>query len=107
SIGLLEFSKLMPAEPGANDGPPESIFSPATAPPLASAAATAASSAGAVAARSQAAAPAPVDAEVAKLKEQLSRHPQDERPRGTSALQMRIGLFRLIQGAAYRSFRES
>lgn len=30
-----------------------------------------------------------------------------KRPRGTSRLQMRIGLFRLIQGAAYRCFRES
>lgn len=29
------------------------------------------------------------------------------RPRGTSRLQLRIGLFRLIQGAAYRCFRES
>jgi Ca2+-binding EF-hand superfamily protein len=30
-----------------------------------------------------------------------------KRPRGTSRLQMRIALFRLIQGAAYRCFRES
>ncbi len=49
-----------------------------------------------------------IDAEVARLKELLAQHPQEnEKERGTSRLQMQIGLFRLIQGAAYRSFRES
>ncbi|MBD2211238.1 EF-hand domain-containing protein [Nostoc linckia FACHB-104] len=47
------------------------------------------------------------DKEVARLKELLAQHPQDQKERATSRLQMQIGLFRLIQGAAYRSFRES
>ncbi|MCM0590020.1 MAG: EF-hand domain-containing protein [Gloeotrichia echinulata DVL01] len=45
--------------------------------------------------------------EVVRLKELLAQHPQDQKERATSPLQMQIGLFRLIQGAAYRSFRES
>lgn len=48
-----------------------------------------------------------IDAEVARLKQLLAQHPQTETRRGTSRLQMQIGLFRLIQGAAYRCFRES
>ncbi|MGB3641300.1 MAG: EF-hand domain-containing protein [Rivularia sp. (in: cyanobacteria)] len=47
------------------------------------------------------------NAEVARLKELLAQHPQEQKERGTSRLQMQIGLFRLIQGAAYRCFRES
>ena len=47
------------------------------------------------------------NAELAQLKELLDKHPQSEKARGTSRLQMQIGLFRLIQGAAYRCFRES
>jgi len=52
---------------------------------------------------------APTDSnpEIARLKELLAQHPQSEKKRGTSRLQMQIGLFRLIQGAAYRCFRES
>ena len=52
---------------------------------------------------------APTDSnpEIARLKQLLAQHPQGEKKRGTSRLQMQIGLFRLIQGAAYRSFRES
>ena len=45
--------------------------------------------------------------ELERLKALLALHPQDEKVRGTSRLQMQIGLFRLLQGAAYRSFRES
>ena len=45
--------------------------------------------------------------ELTQLKELLAKHPQNEKVRGTSCLQMQIGLFRLIQGAAYRCFRES
>ena len=45
--------------------------------------------------------------EVAHLKQLLAQHPQEQKERGTSRLQMQIGLFRLIQGAAYRCFRES
>ena len=45
--------------------------------------------------------------ELARLKALLAQHPQNQKMRGTSPLQMQIGLFRLIQGAAYRCFRES
>lgn len=47
------------------------------------------------------------DSELERLKALLARHPQNEKVRATSRLQMQIGLFRLIQGAAYRCFRES
>jgi Ca2+-binding EF-hand superfamily protein len=53
------------------------------------------------------AAPSEINAEVANLKKLLFQHPQGETKRGTSRLQLQIGLFRLIQGAAYRCFRES
>ena len=45
--------------------------------------------------------------EITKAKEVLAQQPAPEGKKGTSKLQMQIGLFRLIQGAAYRSFRES
>jgi len=47
--------------------------------------------------------------ELAQLREQLTQNPQSpsQKKSGTSRLQMQIGLFRLLQGAAYRSFRES
>jgi Ca2+-binding EF-hand superfamily protein len=47
--------------------------------------------------------------ELAQLREQLVQHPNspNQKKSGTSRLQMQIGLFRLIQGAAYRCFRES
>ena len=45
--------------------------------------------------------------ELDRLKALLAQHPQNEKIQGTSRLQMQIGLFRLIQGAAYRCFRES
>src|SRR4028119_2239277 len=51
--------------------------------------------------------PSDCNREIARLKELLAQHPQAQKKRGTSRLQMQIGLFRLIQGAAYRSFRES
>jgi len=46
---------------------------------------------------------------VAELRELLVPHSQpcSQKGRGTSRLQMQIGLFRLLQGAAYRCFRES
>lgn len=49
----------------------------------------------------------PIETETAQLKGLLAKHPQSGSKRGTSRLQMQIGLFRLLQGAAYRSFRES
>lgn len=51
--------------------------------------------------------PSDCNREIAQLKELLAQHPQADNKRGTSRLEMQIGLFRLIQGAAYRSFRES
>ena len=45
--------------------------------------------------------------EIERLKALLSLHPREEKAQGTSRLKMQIGLFRLLQGAAYRSFRES
>ncbi|GAB1544362.1 hypothetical protein NUACC21_70380 [Scytonema sp. NUACC21] len=45
--------------------------------------------------------------EVRRLQELLTQHPSSTQKKGTSRLQMQIGLFRLIQGAAYRCFRES
>jgi len=42
-----------------------------------------------------------------QLTEQLVQQSQSEKKCGTSRLQMQIGLFRLLQGAAYRCFRES
>ncbi len=48
-----------------------------------------------------------INPEILRLQQLLAQHPPDEKPRGTSRLQMQIGLFRLIQGAAYRCFRES
>lgn len=47
------------------------------------------------------------DSELVRLKELLAKHPTSEQRRGTSRLQMQIGMFRLLQGAAYRCFRES
>ena len=47
------------------------------------------------------------NSELERLQALLALHPGDEKVRGTSRLQMQIGLFRLIQGAAYRCFRES
>ncbi|NJM70263.1 MAG: ERV1/ALR-related protein [Scytonema sp. RU_4_4] len=48
-----------------------------------------------------------IDSEVGRLQQLLSQHPQSEQQCGTSRLQMQIGFFRLLQGAAYRCFRES
>jgi len=47
------------------------------------------------------------DSEITRLQVLLAKHPQEEVKSGTSVIQMQIGLFRLIQGAAYRCFRES
>ena len=50
-----------------------------------------------------------IASEVTQLQDILTQQVKDDcgRKRGTSRLQMQIGLFRLIQGAAYRCFRES
>lgn len=110
SIGFDEFCQLAQAVPTRPSGALE------TAAPLASAGATAAAIAGEVEARERAeaeAAPAAdepqatVEVEIARLREQSARHSEAGKVRGTSVLQLQIGLFRLIQGAAYRCFRES
>ncbi|MCY1060107.1 EF-hand domain-containing protein [Nannocystis sp. SCPEA4] len=112
SIGFAEFCQLAQAVPTRPSGALE------TAAPLGSPAANAAAIAGAVDARERAesepeAAPAAdepqatVEVEIARLREQNARDSQAGKVRGTSILQLQIGLFRLIQGAAYRCFRES
>lgn len=112
SIGFDEFCQLAQAVPTRPSGALE------TAAPLASAGATAAAIAGEVEVRERTeAAPAPasgtderqatVEVEIARLREQNARSSEAGKVRGTSVLQLQIGLFRLIQGAAYRCFRES
>jgi Ca2+-binding EF-hand superfamily protein len=44
---------------------------------------------------------------LAQLPDSITQHSPSEKIRGTSRFQMQIGMFRLIQGAAYRCFRES
>jgi Ca2+-binding EF-hand superfamily protein len=117
AIDFAEFCKLAPKAPAAR--PRDAALGAAgMALPLASPAATAAAIAGEVAAREQPraapaaapppdAAPATVELELARLRDQLARHAQEDKVRGTSILQFQTGLFRLIQGAAYRCFRES
>ena len=112
SIGFAEFCQLAQAVPTRPSGALE------TAAPLGSPAANAAAIAAAVDARERAE-PAPesspaadepqatVEVEIARLREQNARNSQAGKVRGTSMLQLQIGLFRLIQGAAYRCFRES
>ncbi len=120
SIDFDEFCKLVPEESeseistGYTDSP---IFSASETQTSTSSANTADAIAGTIAAgmdtsvdtASSTAAETPLvtEPEVARLKELLAQHPQSESKRGTSRLQMQIGLFRLLQGAAYRSFRES
>lgn len=107
SINFEEFCKLVPEESaqttGYQDSPapvvtpiPPSTTTHATTETPAPQAETAPPSA-----------TTEINAEIARLKGLLAQHPQNEVKRGTSLLQMQIGLFRLIQGAAYRCFRES
>lgn len=110
SINFEEFCQLVPDEltsTGYKDSP---IPPAATLKPIDIAPTTAAPTNVTVTAAPETAspeAPTEVNAEVARLKGLLAQHPQKESKRGTSRLQMQIGLFRLIQGAAYRCFRES
>lgn len=131
SIGFEEFCKLVPdgidtqnyAAPAAPAGAtfpatfsatspttsPIELVSTATANVTAAIASTGAASGQAAESsdRVQPATDPESNPELAQLKELLAQHPQNEVVRGTSRLQMQIGLFRLIQGAAYRCFRES
>ena len=115
SIDFTEFCKLAPEAPAAGGSALDSI---AAAAPLGSPAATAAAIAGAVEARTQPqpepvlvptleAAAVTVEAELKLMRDQIARQQQEDKVRGTSILQLQIGFFRLIQGAAYRCFRES
>ena len=100
SISFMEFCQLLPEQaetPGiAAPHTTEQAAPPSMVAPKASGAPTAIKDS------------APQsNTELERLQTLLARHPQQEKARGTSRLQMQIGLFRLIQGAAYRCFRES
>lgn len=117
AIDFAEFCKLAPeaaaARPqnAATTATPAAAATPAaTATPAAAtpaAAATLAATAASTDSAEPVATPATVEIEITRLKAQLARQAGEEKIRGTSTLQFQIGLFRLIQGAAYRSFRES
>jgi Ca2+-binding EF-hand superfamily protein len=117
-IDVEEFSKLLPEAPAKIEtltttaAPPvettadgrQAAVLPEAKPPAASIETAAAQ---VVAAAVAAMAQGDGDTELARLKALLAQHPQSEKKRGTSRLQMQIGLFRFLQGAAYRSFREN
>lgn len=119
SIAFAEFCQLVPEESeletGYKDSPSSSLsaskattatgLTPDTT--LATAATNPVLAAPVIAEPTMPQASVEVTQEVTRLKELLAKHPQNEPSRGTSRLQMQIGLFRLIQGAAYRCFRES
>lgn len=92
TIDFEEFCKLMPEESEASGGyRGASVASVIAEPPPVTLVEDALS----------------VTENITELKQKLAQHPQKEVGRGTSILQMQIGMFRLIQGAAYRSFREN
>lgn len=117
SIDFKEFCKLVPDESelttGYQDSPVPVVstqtteISDSTAAAIATTATAIDEAASATIEPNLEEAPTDSNPEIARLKELLAQHPQAENKRGTSRLQMQIGLFRLIQGAAYRSFRES
>lgn len=118
SIDFEEFCKLVPEESETTTGYKDSPIAPVSSTTISeisdSEAIAIASTATAIN-EAEESAPAPTledasadsNPEIARLKELLAKHPQEQKKRGTSRLQMQIGMFRLIQGAAYRSFRES
>ena len=107
SIDFEEFCQLVPEETTSEavyqDSPDmvasESLQAPPPPPKMSEAADTTDAEGGAP------------PQEIQQLKELLDRQVEDEKSSrsrsGTSRLQMQIGLFRLIQGASYRCFRES
>lgn len=112
SIDFEEFIKLVPDESeitsGYQDSPISFSSSPSNNPATVTSEIAAATDATSLSTTESPAQETPSDdPEVARLKELLAQHPQEQKERVTSRLQMQIGLFRLIQGAAYRSFRES
>ena len=102
SIDFEEFCQLVPEESERKTGYQDSPIS------LNSSLKTVATSNEAAAASTQPT-PEATTPELVQLREQLAQQPNspNQKKSGTSPLQMQIGLFRLIQGAAYRSFRES
>ena len=109
AIEFEEFCKLVPEESEISptsyqDSPIPRTISAKTSAAPSTTTAVAAPSATSIATPE---APVDVDPEIARLQEILAKHPHQDRGRGTSRLQMQMGLFRLIQGAAYRSFREN
>lgn len=112
SIDFEEFIKLVPDESeitsGYQDSPISFSSSPSNNPATVTSEIAAATDATSLSTTESPAQETPSDdPEVARLKELLAQHPQEQKERATSRLQMQIGLFRLIQGAAYRCFRES
>ncbi len=111
SIDFEEFCKLVPDDSEITTGYKDSPIPPASSLKPTVTSTTTAAPADTTAAATTETAPqaalSEIDAEVVRLKELLAKHPQRKTKRGTSRLQMQIGLFRLIQGAAYRCFRES
>jgi Ca2+-binding EF-hand superfamily protein len=111
SIDFSEFMKLVPEESEISNGYKDSSIcftsSPADPPTVIAdiAAVTTEASTSTITSPTQKI--KDDNPEVTRLKELLAQHPEDKKERATSRLQMQIGLFRLIQGAAYRSFRES
>ena len=111
SIDFQEFMKLVPSESEISSGYKDLpiSFTPASNPAAVTSNIAATTDAPIL---STTASPTletgSVQEEVVQIKEQLAQNPQQEqKERATSRLQMQIGLFRLIQGAAYRCFRES
>jgi Ca2+-binding EF-hand superfamily protein len=106
SIDFEEFCKLVPEKSetaiGYTDSPIPLVTPKTTDSPV-----TASNDEVAITEDTAQTAATEIEPEIERLKEQLAQHPQSEQKRGTSRLQMQIGLFRLIQGAAYRCFRES
>ncbi|MEB3182008.1 MAG: EF-hand domain-containing protein [Nostocaceae cyanobacterium] len=111
SIDFQEFCKLMPDESeittGYIDSPIVFTNSPQATENSTSAGVTSNTEPSATTDPTSLEVSTEVNQSIEQLKEQLARHATSEQRRGTSRLQMQIGLFRLIQGAAYRSFRES
>jgi Ca2+-binding EF-hand superfamily protein len=115
-IGFEEFCRLVPAEEVASgyvDSPrSQSLAAPPPGTPEMTPAPvtpTESTPPSPVASAAQSSVPdsAAFTTELAQLQALLAQHPQGEKIQGTSRLQMQIALFRLIQGAAYRCFRES
>lgn len=112
SIDFPEFMKLVPEESEITSGYKDSTISLTTSPTNNPASVTsdivATTDAPILSITPSPTQETPSDhPEVVRLKELLAQHPQEQKERASSRLQMQIGLFRLIQGSAYRCFRES